>query len=205
MDGDVLEEMTADLVRDDIDPLICPEGTCGFGFDLKDKITLNQEHEILLQAYDDETDAWMDLIGTPRSLTCVGGKIHLPFVTIQVPTGDMLSVYESGEFAFPASTAFHVTHGWRMDWPDPDTDLFDFELELDGIFLAANYTEYSIDWSSTPPAISKHTVFNFPDGMTGTHIFGGHWVAPCYAFSDECSDPYEPWESVTAVMVTFYP
>ena len=205
VDGEVLEEMTADLVRDDVDPLICPNETCGFGFDLKDKISLNQEHEILVQAYDEETDAWMNLIGTPKSLTCVGGKIHLPYLSNQITTGDSLSVFESGTQAFPANTAFHIMHGWRGDFPDPDIDLFGFELEVDSVFGDANFTRYIFDWSSTPPALIKQSVFNFPDGMDGTHTFNGHWVGPCYAFLNDCEDPYELWESVTNVVVTFSP
>ena len=55
----------------DMDELgICPDGKCRFTVNLWDLISLDQEHQITVQAYDEETDQWVNLWGTPRSLTC---------------------------------------------------------------------------------------------------------------------------------------
>jgi hypothetical protein len=78
VDGIWLEELTADKYREGIDPLVCPQGTCGFSTELGDKISLNQPHEITVQAYDEESDGWLDLYSTPKTLTCWGSKLYLP-------------------------------------------------------------------------------------------------------------------------------
>jgi hypothetical protein len=130
---------------------------------------------------------------------------YLPLLIHQKREGERLSVYESGSQTFPANTPFHVAHGWRHDFPLENVELFDFELEVNGVYQLVDFVESTIDQSSDPHTLTKHSVFNFPEGMTGTHTFNGHWIAPCYAFFDDCDDPFEIWESVTEVLVTFAP
>jgi hypothetical protein len=205
VDGLWLEDLTADQYREDIDPIICPQGTCGFSTELGDKISLNQPHEITVQAYDVESDSWLDLYSTPKTLTCQGGKLHMPLLVRQKREGERLIVVESGSQTFPANTPFHVAHGWRHDFPLENVELFDFELEVNGVYQLVDFVESTIDQSSDPHTLTKHSVFNFPEGMTGTHTFNGHWIAPCYVFFDDCDDPLELWEEVSEVLVTFVP
>jgi predicted GH43/DUF377 family glycosyl hydrolase len=191
VDGELVEELLANEYRPDPDPLICPEGTCGYSIQLGDKISLNQPHQVTVQAYDEESEDWWGLEGTPKTLTCQGGRLYLPVMTRMERTGDPLSVFESGSQTFPASTPFHIAHGWWLDFPAENEELFTFELEVDGVYATLDFIETTIDESTDPPTIYKYFVFNFPEGMTGTHIFEGHWLSPCYATQDDCSDPLE--------------
>jgi predicted GH43/DUF377 family glycosyl hydrolase len=205
VDGEVLGEAVADQSREDVDPSICPGASCGFLIKLADKIALNQLHEIRVQAYDEESDAWLDVPGTPKSLTCQGGRLHLPLLARLERIGDQVSVFESGSQTFPANVPFHVAHGWTFDMPADDYDLFSFELEVDGIDQKLAFIESFIDESSDPPVLRKITVFNFPQGLAGTRIFEGHWLSPCYTTNDGCSDPLEILEVSSEVEVTFIP
>jgi predicted GH43/DUF377 family glycosyl hydrolase len=204
MDGEVLDVQIASNVREDVDPLICPLGTCGFGFELADKISLNLAHEIKIQAYDVESESWQDLYNTPQTLTCQGSRLYLPLMVHQIREGERLAIFESGSQTFPANMPFHVAHGWQLDFPTQDYDLFNFELEIDGVNQEIAFIETYFD-DSDPPLLSKISVFNFPQGMTGTHIFNGHWIGPCYVFDDDCLDPLELWMSTSEVTVTFEP
>jgi hypothetical protein len=130
--------------------------------------------------------------------------IFLPLVVRMGKTGERLNIYESGEQTFPANTPFHIVHGWNLSL-DEDLDLFDFQVAVDGVFQELSYTEYYLDDSQDPPILNKRFVYNFPEGMTGTHLFTGHWIAPCYVFYDDCEDPDELYESVSYVQVTFIP
>ncbi|NIP41534.1 MAG: hypothetical protein GWO08_11260, partial [Gammaproteobacteria bacterium] len=71
-DSNVITTTIADEYRGDINPVICPGGTCGFSVWLWGLITPGEEHLITAQAYDQGTGSWFDLIGTPKSLTCWG-------------------------------------------------------------------------------------------------------------------------------------
>ena len=91
-DGSPVTTVTADLLREDLTE--CPGGTCGWSADLRTLITLDQEHQITAQAYDVESNAWLELEATPKSLTC------------QSPPSTYLT-------AFPENDA---VEGW--EWPD---------------------------------------------------------------------------------------
>ncbi len=60
----------ANVLRSDVPD--CTDGTCGFGFNLWGLITPGLEHTITAQAYDYETETWVSLAGTPKTLTCWG-------------------------------------------------------------------------------------------------------------------------------------
>jgi hypothetical protein len=47
-------------------------GTCGFGVNLWGLISAGQEHQIIVQAFDEETGTWVNLWATPKMLTCWG-------------------------------------------------------------------------------------------------------------------------------------
>ena len=76
-DGSPVITMTANLLREDVGA--CPGGTCGFGVNLWGLISAGQVHQITAQAYDEETEAWLNLGATPKSLTCQS-PLYLPLV-----------------------------------------------------------------------------------------------------------------------------
>jgi CSLREA domain-containing protein len=78
--GDGIITTTANLLREDVTE--CKGGTCGFNVNLWDLIATDVPHEITAQAYDVESDLWVDLEATPKTLTC------LTLVTYIVNTTD---------------------------------------------------------------------------------------------------------------------
>ena len=58
----------ADLTRGGL--RICTGGTCGFNVNLSGLISAGETHQITVQAYDLETESWVDLDNTPKVLTC---------------------------------------------------------------------------------------------------------------------------------------
>jgi hypothetical protein len=84
----------------------CLGGTCGFTVKLWGLITPGAEHQITVQAYDQETTTWVDVPGTPKSLTCWG-----------YPDGS----HDGADSVVPAAgcTAF----GWAVDADNQDRDV----------------------------------------------------------------------------------
>jgi predicted amidohydrolase len=68
-DGSPVATVTASDFREDL-VAICTGGTCGFSTSLWGLIDLDEEHEILAQAYDQETAGWIDVDEIPKLLTC---------------------------------------------------------------------------------------------------------------------------------------
>ena len=66
---------------------------------------------------------------------------------------------------------------------DPGTDNppggFDFTHAVDDVVQDEDYVVRRVDRSWDPGFLLRSWVYNFPDGMTGTHTFTGHWWAPC--------------------------
>lgn len=124
---------------------------------------------------------------------------YMPIVSRLQRVGERLNIYDSGSQTFPAGSSFHIAHGWTFDSLEERPELFDFQLQVDGVYQEQDIIEMK-------PGESRLYVFNFPAGMTGTHDFNGHWLLPCWAIYDECSDPDEIIEARTSnVMVTFVP
>jgi len=96
-----------------------------------------------------------------------------------IPTsGEMISIYEcvisgSCRIEFPAGRPFYILAGFYfIDEDPPDAQLFFLEvdgvgIETDGLLAEPSDEGTFFRW-----------LFNFPDGMTGTHTFTGHWVSP---------------------------
>lgn len=104
---------SATLYRADLEDT-CPGGTCGFFFDLWGVVSAGVEHAITVQAYDEESDDWSDLAGTPKSLTCWG-----------YPEGQHEG--DQGVGGISTCRAF----GWVGDPDDPTRDVT-VRVEVDG-------------------------------------------------------------------------
>jgi hypothetical protein len=124
----------------------------------------------------------------------------------KVPIGDRIFV-NAGDQNFQAGAPFHIMHGWTFGSGPGEgmRGLYGFELEIDGAYqepdftLHVRYPDYDL--------LGIQWVFNFPEGMTGTHTFTGHWIAPCKPFEEwfgPCSSPSEQIEVFTAsASITF--
>jgi hypothetical protein len=96
-----------------------------------------------------------------------------------ITVGDRIVLHD-GSNEFPAGAPFHIHHGWSgmRPWDNPTpVGIWGFELEIDGIYQRPDYiwTGYNAEYDIIP----RVSVYNFPDGMTGTHTFTGHWIMPC--------------------------
>lgn len=107
---------------------------------------------------------------------------------------------------FPANETFFIAHGWGWIMHDyfnitNDKKGFNYTLELDGELLEQNHIhsnmfpavqdEYGDHWRQSM------WIYNFPDGLEGTHTFVSKYWLKCQAFVDfgeipgPCDDPDE--------------
>lgn len=129
------------------------------------------------------------------------------------PVGERISVFPPGTPSeFPAGAPFHISHGWWLDPGEGPQGRFDFELEVDGVLRDEDFVSWTVDHSRDPQFLGVGWVHNFPDGMTGTHTFIGHWFAPCQwavdnlGFPGPCSKRNAKVEALSnSLMVTFLP
>jgi hypothetical protein len=99
------------------------------------------------------------------------------------PVGERIEINpysDVTEIEFPAGQPFHVKHGHRLD-PGADSPIgrFGYELEIDGVLQEADFVIRSVDHSWDPWFLERSWVFNYPDGMEGSHAFTGHSIMPC--------------------------
>ena len=123
-----------------------------------------------------------------------------------VPVGDRISVYPGGEMEFPAETPFYIMHGFQLSSDESAYGIYDFALEVDGILQKEDFKMF---WKEDgdPDVLLKLWVYNFPDGMTGTHEFTGHWFEPCqYAtgYTDPCPTPNAKVETYTQTLIVTF-
>lgn len=126
------------------------------------------------------------------------------------PVGERIIVF-NGQIEFPAGTPFNIRHGWLQPSSDDAIGIFDFQLEIDGVLYNEGFKMFSAV-SGDPDLLSRLWVYNFPDGMTGTHTFTGHWYAPCqYAvdwlgYPGPCVTPNDKVENNSrTLIIDFYP
>jgi hypothetical protein len=126
---------------------------------------------------------------------------YLPLVIVSrlERARERLNIFYSGSQDFPAETPFHIAHGWTTDATEEHLELFDFQLQVDSAYRKEDFVEMR-------PGEHITYVFNFPEGMTGIHVFTGHWFAPCRAVDEDCTNPDQVIETGTSnVEVTFTP
>lgn len=122
----------------------------------------------------------------------------------KVPVGDRINIFNSGAIDFPAGAPFHIAHGWLLDSNTDAIGVYDFKLEVDGTLLKKEDFVDRMVTSGDPDTFLLSWTFNFPNGMTGTHTFTGHWLGPCQGGVGPCSSPNEKVElRVSTMIVTF--
>jgi hypothetical protein len=122
----------------------------------------------------------------------VGGAAAAP-----APTGPTLSIFHPQQ-TFPAGEPFNIRTGWGNN---PSVDggigLWSFSLSVDGI-PQTGFLDVSVfpdPGNPTGTLILRPHLFNFPQGMTGTHVFAGTFSGPCPQMVSEgfatgpCSSP----------------
>lgn len=121
------------------------------------------------------------------------------------PVGERINFYTELT-TYPAGQPFHIRHGWVQTSEDGAIGIFDFQLEVDDVYTNNFYQDFSVN-SGDPDTLWRIWVYNFPDGMTGTHTFTGHWFAPCqYAvdyleYAGLCANPNQKVETNTKTLV----
>ena len=132
------------------------------------------------------------------------------------PVGARINVLLGTPTTYPADAPFHIIHAVNSGFvlPPRGTGKDLFALEVDGVPRAADFI---IRDATPPPAfgfpypgVRTGFLFNFPDGMTGTHTFTGHWYEPCATavaldgYTGPCRTPAEQVEFMTrSLTVTF--
>lgn len=132
--------------------------------------------------------------------------------------GTRISLFAGSFQVFPASQPFHIAHGWGLSPHDPAKPAalgkYGFSLAVDGVERQADFVDKGhVENPDFGRLQSRIWVHNFPDGMTGTHTFTGHWFGPCAALvasgfaPGPCEHPAETTTSVgpPTVTVVFVP
>jgi len=106
------------------------------------------------------------------------GLVAAPVVAaVDQAVGERLDL-RLGDQSFPAGEPFHIDHGYGHEAGDRQVGLSDFSLDMDGTVLTA-------DFIVRAPAIEQGLTFsqlwfyNFPSGLTGTHVFTRHYFSAC--------------------------
>lgn len=83
-----------------------------------------------------------------------------------------------GDQSFPASTPFHIDHGFGHEVGDNTIGLSDFVLDMDGTTLTADFVQYG-SLGGDGLTFFKLWYYNFPSGLTGIHVFTRHYFEAC--------------------------
>lgn len=99
-----------------------------------------------------------------------------------------------GTMEFEESMPFHIAHGWRSKIGDPAVTIArgGLRLVIDGDEVPEDFIDYVRSEEVDGIWLYKYFVFNFPDGMTGTHVFDFYYSNICSAWLNP-PDPYEPF------------
>ena len=111
-----------------------------------------------------------------------------------------------GDQTFPASTPFHIDHGFAFSTNDNTIGLSNFVLDMDGSPLTADFIRWS--YLGDGLTVSELWYYNFPAGLTGVHEFTRHYFVACDNDTVPCDGNRinTPVETFTAsAVVTFAP
>jgi hypothetical protein len=82
-----------------------------------------------------------------------------------------------------------------------------FKLEVDGVSVPPTYVEFTRNLDPEYPQwfLDRVYFFNFPNGMTGTHTFEGHWIVPCVFVDPACEPRMADYDLThSEYVITFY-
>jgi hypothetical protein len=119
--------------------------------------------------------------------------------------GDRLDL-RVGDQAFPASTPFHIDHGFAFTVGERAIGLSDFVLDVDGTPLTADFVRRAPVGDGV--TVSELWYYNFPSGLSGTHEFTRHYIQACNNDTVPCDGNRinTPVEDLTvSALVTFTP
>ncbi len=122
-----------------------------------------------------------------------------------VPIGDRVDLRD-GDQDFPASTPFHIDHGFVFAIGDRTVGLSRLVIDMDGTPLTADFVRRSPVGDGF--TVSELWYYNFPSGLTGTHEFTRHYFQACDNDTVPCDGARinTPVEDLTAsATVTFIP
>ena len=115
-------QTVANIFRQDLyDAGVCQDGTCNFSVDLWGLIVPGVDHSITVQAQDAQTEEWIDLSTTPRTLNC--SEVNV------LPEG-FHDAAEGIQNQFSC-----VAEGWTVDPNDRNIDL-NVRILSDGVEVA---------------------------------------------------------------------
>ncbi len=91
-----------------------------------------------------------------------------------------------GEFDYSANMPFYIAHGWSSTVGEDVkvTTRGGLRLVIDGEDVEEDFIEIVRTNDGVTNILSKWFVFNFPDGMTGTHTFEFYYSNTCSYFRD---------------------
>jgi hypothetical protein len=124
--------------------------------------------------------------------------------------GTRINLFAGAFQVFPANRPFHISHGWGLGQSNPETTpqalgRYGFSLAVDGGDRREDYVEKSHVLDPTFGRLQGRTwIHNFPNGMTGTHTFTGHWFGACNGIVAAGSAP-GPCEHPTALTTAIAP
>ncbi len=90
--------------------------------------------------------------------------------------GDRIDL-RGGDQTFPASTPFHIDHGFVFAIGDKTIGLNNFVLDMDGTDLTADFVRWSFIGDGF--TVNELWYYNFPAGLTGVHEFTRHYFVAC--------------------------
>lgn len=107
-----------------------------------------------------------------------------------------------GTLYFEENTPFHMAHGWAGAinfYPTNIVMRVQVRLVVDGVEIEEDFVEhYLVDFGDYK-SLFKMYVFNFPEGMSGTHVFDIYYTETCelweyYGYVPECEKKSELME-----------
>jgi hypothetical protein len=104
-----------------------------------------------------------------------------------VTTGDRINLF-FGDTSFPEGEPFYISHGFARV-TDTSISPWDFVLEVDGVEVADRGVTVTFREDGS---LQAARVYNFPDGMKGTHTFDGYWYQTCRTAPSECDPGARP-------------
>jgi len=126
------------------------------------------------------------------ALVCVAcAAVVAPAATADVDKGVGPRLSLNGSVStFPAGQPFHIASGWGTapGQLDQSIGLWTYKLTIDGVPAQPSFIQTTV--SQDPvygTVLGRVSEFNFPDGMSGTHVFGSTFLGPCKEMVDEGS------------------